>query len=323
MSVGANIKKRRYEMRMSQQDLANALGYKTRSTIAKIESGENDVTQSKLRKFAEVLDTTVEFLITGNVPFASGYSSYPELSPEQTYIPEPGLKRKTVAIILAGGKSNRNQQNIPNQFINILGKPVIVYCLEAYQAHPSIDDIYIVCLKGWEQIVSVYADQYRITKLRGIIPSGPSGILSVKNGLDYVGGKYRNDDIVIFQESTRPLVNIDTISKLLQSCYEVGSANICQPMKDILQFTFDNGKASYVDRDTVVEVQSPEAYRLEVINSVFANAKIQQHPLTESCCAMLMYNLGYKVNFIEGSVTNYKILRQEDIAVVATMLQNK
>ena len=63
MSIGTNIKKRRYELHMTQQELANALGYKTRSTIAKIESGENDITQKKLRLFAEVLDTTAEALI--------------------------------------------------------------------------------------------------------------------------------------------------------------------------------------------------------------------------------------------------------------------
>ena len=66
MSVGANIKKRRFELKMSQQELAEAMGYKTRSTIAKIESGENDVTQKKLQRFAVVLDTTVEALVAGS-----------------------------------------------------------------------------------------------------------------------------------------------------------------------------------------------------------------------------------------------------------------
>ena len=147
MSVGSNIKKRRFELRMSQQDLAEAMGYKTRSTIAKIESGENDVSQKKLQKFAAVLDTTIEYLI-------SGYNT-PVTNPEPS-IPTPISNRnKNIVVILAGGKSIRNHQNIPNQFINIHGKPVIVYCLEAYQAHPSIDDIYIVCLKGWENIVSI------------------------------------------------------------------------------------------------------------------------------------------------------------------------
>ena len=65
MSLGSNIKRRRYELKMSQQELADALGYKTRSTIAKIESGENDVSQKKLMRIASVLETTVETLVSG------------------------------------------------------------------------------------------------------------------------------------------------------------------------------------------------------------------------------------------------------------------
>lgn len=314
MSLGANIKKRRYELGLSQQELATAMGYKTRSTIAKIESGENDVSQSKLQRFAQVLDTTVEALISG------GGSTVPSPVP-QIVLPQGVKRSRTVAVILAGGKSIRNHQNIPNQFINVLGKPVIVYCMEAYQQHPAIDDIYVVCLKGWENIVTAYAQQYGITKLRGLIPAAASGILSVRNGLDSIKEQYSDDDVVIFQESTRPMVSVDMISKLLQACYENGSANICQSMRDYVQFTVVDGKASYVDRDTVVDLQSPEAYRFSVIKSVFQEAEKQQHPLTESCCVMLMYNLGYNINFIEGSVNNIKIVRQEDVAIVTSLLK--
>lgn len=307
MSVGANIKKRRYELRMSQQELADAMGYKTRSTIAKIESGENDVSQKKLQRFAAVLDTTVESLI-------SGYS----IKPTDILLEEPSSvtnRCRNVVLILAGGKSIRNQQNIPNQFINIHGKPVIVYCLEAYQAHPAIDDIYVVCLKGWERIVTAYAKQYGITKLRGLIPAGTSGIHSVKNGFDHIKQNYTEDDVLIIQESTRPMVSVDMISKLLQACTEKGSATICQSMKDYVQFNVIDGKAEYVERDTIVDLQSPEAHRFALIEGVFKRVKVQQHPLTESCCTMLLYNLGYPINFIEGSVNNIKIVRQEDIAV--------
>lgn len=319
MSVGTNIKKRRFELRMSQQDLADALGYKTRSTIAKIESGENDITQKKLQRFAEVLDTTVEALISGTAAPAhpAAFSS----SQEPFFYASDGERNKTVAVILAGGKSSRNQQNIPNQFINILGKPTIVYCLEAYQAHPAIDDIYIVCLKGWEQIVTAYAEQYHITKLRGLIPAASSGILSVKSGLDYVNTRYNENDIIIFQESTRPMVSVDMISKLLQSCYENGSATICQSMKDYVQFSYIENTAKYIDRETVVSLQSPEAYKIGMITDVFSTAQKKQHGLTESCCAMLLFNLGYDINFIEGTVNNIKIVRQEDVAIATSLLQ--
>lgn len=311
MSVGANIRKRRFELKMSQQELAAAMGYKTRSTIAKIESGENDVTQKKLQRFAAILDTTVEALVAGSSP----------VEDTVTLTQAQGSSHCNAVIILAGGKSGRNNQNIPNQFINIHDKPMLVYCLEAYQAHPAIDDIYIVCLKGWEDIVRAYARQYRITKLRGLIPGGVSGIASLKNGVDCIKKRYTPEDTIIIQEATRPLVHTETISKLLQACAEKGSATVCHIMNDYVQFNLAGSKAQYIDRSAVVALQSPEAHRLSLLLEVFEKAKTQQHPLAESCCTMLMYNLGYEVNFIEGGFNNIKIVREEDLTVFSALVK--
>lgn len=310
MSVGANIKKRRFELRMSQQELADAMGYSTRSTIAKIESGENDVSQKKLQKFAAALDTTVEALISGYV------------TPSPTAEPNPrGGKRRSrgAVIILAGGKAGRNRQNVPTQFVNVHGKPILVYCMDAYQAHPSVDDIYVVCLKGWESIVRAYAEQYGITKLRGLIPAGASGVASLKNALDHIQGKYAVSDTILIQEATRPLVRPETISQLLQACSQRGSATAGYSMKEFVQFFTGDGKARYIDRDAIVALQSPEAHRLSLLNEIFLKATQQQHPLTESCLTMLMHSLGYTVNFIESPIDNPKIIREEDIAAFSAL----
>lgn len=305
MSLGSNIKKRRYELRMSQQELADAMGYKTRSTIAKIESGENDVSQKKLQKLAAVLDTTPEALISG---YASAYS--PVFSEYQS---SDVRRNKNVVIILAGGKSGRNNRNIPNQFIDVHGKPIIVHCMDAYQAHPSVDDIYVVCLKGWEDIVGAYAKQYGITKLKGLVTAGNSGVASLKNGLDYIFDKYASDDIVIVQEATRPMVRTETISKLLLACSETGSATISHTMDNYVQFDISGDYPEYLEREKIIAMQSPEAHRFSLLKDVFLMAQSNNHPLSESCCTMLMYNLGLDINFIEGGINNIKIEREEDI----------
>ena len=314
MSVGLNIKKRRFELKMSQQELAEAMGYKTRSTIAKIESGENDVSQKKLQKFANILDTTVEALISGH-----NQTSQPQINEKHPILKER-KDTKNIVILLAGGKSGRNSQNIPSQFINVHGKPIIIYCLEAYQNHPSIDDIYVVCLKGWESIVKDYALQYGITKIKDIIPAGNSGISSLKKGFDHIKDLYSPDDTIIIQESTRPMISAETISKLLMACSENGSATICHHMNDYVQFTIGEGSPSYVDRDKIVALQSPEAHQLSLIKEVFKKASQAGHPLTESCCTMLLYNLGYPINFIEGGINNIKITREEDIAAFHALI---
>ncbi len=311
MSVGINIKKRRFELRMSQQELADAMGYKTRSTIAKIESGENDVSHKKLQRFAEVLDTTPEALITG--------FDMPRLQTGEIQTGTAGRRNKNVVIILAGGKSGRNRQNIPSQFINVNGKPILVYSMDAYQAHPAVDDIYVVCLKGWEDIVKAYARQFGITKLKGLVGAGASGLTSLKNALEHIKGKYQPRDMILVQEATRPMVTSEMISNLLQACAETGSATICHNMNDYVQFDISGGRPKYVDRNKTIAMQSPEIHRLELIEQVFEKARIQKHPLTESCCTMLLYDLGYKINFIESSVNNIKITREEDIAAFSAL----
>lgn len=315
MSVGSNIRKRRYELRMSQQELAFKMGYKTRSTIAKIESGENDVSQRKLQKFALALDTSVESLITGYNPINSQIID--------DLVPAHAVKNKSAVIILAGGKTGINSRNIPNQFIEVNGKPLIIYCMESYQVHPSIDDIYVVCLKGWEQIVKAYSKQFGISKLKNIITGGMSGVESLKNAFDYIKDKYHPDDFIIIQESTRPMVNIETISRLLLACSEMGSATISHTMNNYVQFDISGNYPEYLERNSIVAMQSPEAHKLSVLNEVFETARKVQKPLSESCCTMLMYNLGLDINFIEGNINNIKIERDEDLFRLATLYKEK
>lgn len=314
MSVGSNIKHRRIQLRMSQQELADAMGYKTRSTIAKIESGENDVSQKKLQKLALVLDTTVEALV-------SGYKANQESGQQQVYLADNTMHRNIV-VILAGGKAGKNLRSIPSQYIHVHGKPIIAYCLDAYQNHPSISEIYIVCARGWESIVRDYADQYGITKLKGILPAGNCGVGSLKNAVDYICSGYAADDFVFVQEATRPLVTTETINKLLHACAEKGSATICYSMKDHVQFQWVEGQAQYVDRNALIALQSPEVHKLSMLRDVFDRVHRQRYILKESCFTMLLKNLGYRINFVESDINNTKITREEDIAVFEAMIKN-
>lgn len=76
---------------------------------------------------------------------------------------------KNIVLIIAGGVGARMGQDIPKQFINVYDKPVIVYTLEAFQKHPSIDAIEVVCLDGWHDVLWAYAKQFGIAKLENIV----------------------------------------------------------------------------------------------------------------------------------------------------------
>lgn len=327
--LGENIRKRRKELNISQQQLAELLGYKSKSSITKIEKGTSDITRSKLTALANVLNTTEEYLLTGKgegngnivVSIRKDTSQTKRLyfQPEKTIREEA----RVIAVILAGGTAAENHQNIPNQFANIGGKPVIIYTMEAYQNHPAVDDIYVVCVRGWEKIITAYAENYGISKLRGIIPAGQTGAKSVKSAVEWLSAGVRYEDVVIMHEATRPMVTGEMISNIIQCAREHGSAVTFEPMDEYLQFRECGGGVEYVDRSKMISVQSPEAYLFGKLHrTVMEGIKIQ-HAFNETCCAMIMYNLNKKLVFCKGNRYNIKIVRQEDLHLFEALLKAK
>lgn len=319
VSVFTNIKKRRLELNMSQQDLALALGYRSRSSIAKIEAGEVDLPFSKLADLSRILDIPLERLVS------SGKSSPAKTGSEENEDAAEGFgprdPRKTIAVVLAGGKSTRNLKNIPNQFITVLGKPVIVYCLETLQKHPMVDEIYVVCLKGWEDILSAYTSQYGINKIKTIIPGGATGALSVLKALEELEASHAPEDIVLLQESTKPLVSEEVISRVIHECKERGNASASQSMREYIQFEQVDGKLRSLRRDGVVSLQSPEAYTLQFMRAVFTEASEQGKKLDMSWFGQLVFGLGHDLNLVEGAQDDIKIVRQEDLATFSALVK--
>ena len=127
---------------------------------------------------------------------------------------------KKIAIIIAGGVGKRMGVEIPKQFINVNDKPVLIYTLESFQKHPEIDEIEVVCLDGWQDILKAYAKQYRITKLKYIVTGGCTGQESIRNGVYNLENKCLKDDIIIIHDGVRPLIDQEILSDVIIKCKE-------------------------------------------------------------------------------------------------------
>ena len=112
-----------------------------------------------------------------------------------------------IALLIAGGKGVRMNQDIPKQFLNINDKPVIIYTLEAFQKHPEIDEIAVVCLEGWQEILWAYARQFNISKLKWVVDGGLCGQESILNGVFELEKHYEDNDIVLIHDGIRPNVS--------------------------------------------------------------------------------------------------------------------
>ncbi|MDE6378080.1 MAG: 2-C-methyl-D-erythritol 4-phosphate cytidylyltransferase, partial [Duncaniella sp.] len=101
---------------------------------------------------------------------------------------------KNIAVIFAGGTGRRMRTvSKPKQFLELNGKPVIIYTLELFDNHPEIDGIVVVCLADWIGYLEKQLKKFEITKVGAIVPGGLTGQESIYNGLVAARETYGED----------------------------------------------------------------------------------------------------------------------------------
>lgn len=230
---------------------------------------------------------------------------------------------KNIALIIAGGVGSRMNQDIPKQFIHVYDKPVIVYTLEAFQNHPNIDAIEVVCLDGWHDILEAYAKQFGITKLENIVSGGINGQNSIRNGLFDIATRYSDDeDIVLIHDAIRPMVSADIISDNIQTCRKYGNAITVVPCTAAMLKTVDEiSSTGQIPRNNLKVTQTPQAFFIGDI--VDAHKEALDKGITNSVASCTMYiELGRKLYMSTGSEKNIKLTTVEDIEIFKALLNS-
>lgn len=229
---------------------------------------------------------------------------------------------KNVALIIAGGVGARMGQDIPKQFIHVHDKPVIIYTLEAFQHHPQIDAIEVVCIDGWHDVLRAYCRQFGIAKLEGIVSGGETGQDSIRNGLKDIAKRYTDDDdIVLIHDSIRPLVSHEVISDNIRVCREKGNATVVIPCTSVMLKTEDFIVSNdQIPRDNLKITQTPQSFFLKELLAVHAEA-IKKDLLPSIASCALYIEMGHPVYFSKGSEKNIKITTADDIEIFSALLQ--
>ena len=231
---------------------------------------------------------------------------------------------KNIALIIAGGIGSRMGQDIPKQFINVHDKPVIIYTLEAFQKHPQIDAIEVVCLDGWHDVLKAYAKQFGITKLESVVSGGKNGQDSIRNGLHDIKERYKNiDDIVLIHDAIRPMVSADVITDNIRVCRQYGNAITVVPCTAAMLKTYDSlSTVEQIPRDNLKITQTPQAFFLQDICEAHKEALAKG--ITNSVASCTMYiELGKKLYMSRGSEKNLKLTTSEDIEIFKALLMAK
>ena len=228
-----------------------------------------------------------------------------------------------IALLIAGGSGNRMHKDIPKQFLTVNECPVIVYTLEAFERHPEIDAIAVVCIEGWELVLWAYAKQFNITKLKYVVPGGENGQASIRNGVYELEKYFGKDDIVLIHDAIRPMVSAEIISDCIRVVTRYGNAITVIPCAEAMMQTKDGvvSVGSY-PRDNLKRTQTPQGFRIGKICDLHRRALKAGITNSVASCT-LMIEMGDQVYFSAGSEKNIKLTTIDDIDIFKALLMAK
>lgn len=230
-----------------------------------------------------------------------------------------------IAVIFAGGSGKRmNTKSRPKQFLDLNGKPILIYTLEIFENHQDVDAIIVVCLESWIPYLRKMLRKFEVTKVVDVIPGGETGQESIYLGLcaaeRYVKEKSVNDAIVMIHDGVRPLVTEETVSANIQKVKECGSCITCVRATETFIVTQENGSLIIPERANSLIARAPQSFLLSDILKAHRMAISERRfNFIDSCTMMSHY--GYKLGLIEGPMENIKITTPTDFFIFRAMVE--
>ena len=227
---------------------------------------------------------------------------------------------KNIAIIFAGGTGTRmNNASRPKQFIELNGKPVIIYTLELFENHPKIDGIVVVCLEPWIDFLKQQLERFHIRKVSAIVPGGATGQESIYNGLARAHELYGDENAVLIHDGVRPLIVEQTISDNIETVAKYGNCITCVLATETFIVRQEDGSLKLPARKDSLLARAPQSFILRDILAAHKQAIAEgKNDFIDSC--MLMSHYGYQMHTVLGPMENIKITTPTDFYVFRAMI---
>ena len=222
---------------------------------------------------------------------------------------------KTIAIIVAGGSGTRFGAQMPKQFLELSGKPILMRTIEAFGEKRDGSFDVIVTLPAdqmglWREL----CDSYAFAVPHHVVAGGETRWHSVKNALDSIGN-VADDDVIAVHDGVRPLATPDLIDRVLDAARRDGAAIPVVPLNDsVRQIVGDSSHA--LDRSSLRAVQTPQAFDAHLLLEAYR----QPYDPTFTDDASVVERAGHGVTLVEGAPQNLKITRPMDLAFAEYLL---
>ena len=229
-----------------------------------------------------------------------------------------------IALVFAGGNGQRMKNDVPKQFLKVKGKPILIYTLEIYQKNQLIDEIYLAIPEGYMEQTEDWLEEYSLSKVKTIISGGDSAQETIYKLLVKVRADYDNNPIVILHDGVRPIVTQKTICSNIKCVKEYGNAISVTPCYETIVINDEEeGLLDVPYRSRSYTAQAPQGFYLNDIIDVHETIRKRKDGYMNMIDACTMYyELGKKVELVEGNRGNIKITTPEDIYMFEALLDN-
>ena len=225
------------------------------------------------------------------------------------------------ALIFAGGTGKRmNSRSKPKQFMELHGKPVIIYTLEHFEYHEQIDNIVVVCLSDWISELEGLLKRYGIHKVSKIVVGGKTGHDSIYNGLEAMKGMTADEDIVLIHDGVRPLITEDLITQNIAAVEKYGNAITAECVKESLIISSDGKNVeSMPKRELLYTAKAPQSFRFGEIMALYERAKQEEFKSIDSSHLCSTYNI--PMHIVMSTKNNIKITEPSDYYIFRALYE--
>ena len=214
-------------------------------------------------------------------------------------------------VIVAGGSGKRMGAEIPKQFLEIAGRPVLMHTIERFKAFD--DSIEIITVLPENQLLHWcdLQEKHKFQVSQTLVKGGNHRFFSVRNGLKFVN----TPALVAIHDGVRPFVSIDTIRRCFDTAGKLGNAIPAISPTESLRILTDKGSMP-VNRFHVKQIQTPQVFNAELLKKAY----LQEYSVEFTDDATVLEKTGEKINIIEGNRENIKITNPEDLLISTALL---
>lgn len=225
------------------------------------------------------------------------------------------------ALIFAGGTGVRmNAKSRPKQFLELHGKPIIIYTLEHFQHHPDIEGMVVVCLKEWVPELKKQIKRYELDKVMKVVQGGDTGHQSIYRGMKELNKTCKDDDIILVHDGVRPLITAELISNNIDMAQKEGAAITVESSWESIVRSEDGKTITQVPtRSEMFIARAPQSFRFDLLWKLHQQANQEGREFTDSSHLFRHYDV--TLHLVESSPSNIKITEPNDYYIFRALFE--